>query len=62
MYLSNEDVELAHLVLVRSQTLDPDASLAWVGHSLLAAHNKKYAEAQSLLEHAVGLALYAVSE
>ncbi|CAE6511205.1 unnamed protein product [Rhizoctonia solani] len=59
LYLNNEDTELAQHVFVRSQTLDPDASLAWVGQSLLAVHNQKHTEAQTLLEHAVGLASYA---
>ncbi|KAJ1304710.1 hypothetical protein OPQ81_005849 [Rhizoctonia solani] len=59
LYLNNGDTELAQHVFVRSQTLDPDASLAWVGQSLLAVHNQKHAEAQTLLEHAVGLSSYA---
>ncbi|KAF8757237.1 Tetratricopeptide repeat [Rhizoctonia solani] len=58
LYLNNDDVELAQHVFVRSQILDPDASLAWVGKSLLAVRNQKHAEAQTLLEHAIGLASY----
>ncbi|CAE6416415.1 unnamed protein product [Rhizoctonia solani] len=59
LYLNNGDSELAQHVFVRSQTLDPDASLAWVGQALLAVRSQKHAEAQTLLEHAVGLVSYA---
>ncbi|KAG8720783.1 Superkiller protein 3 [Ceratobasidium sp. 394] len=59
LYLSNDDTELAQHVFTRAQTLDPEASLAWVGQSLLAAQGKKYTEAQTLLEHAVSLSAYA---
>ncbi|KAG9127255.1 Superkiller protein 3 [Ceratobasidium sp. 392] len=59
LYLGNEDTELAQHIFTRAQTLNPEASLAWVGQSLLAARDKKYAEAQTLLEHALGLSAYA---
>ncbi|QRW08082.1 superkiller protein 3 [Ceratobasidium sp. AG-Ba] len=59
LYLSNNDSELAQHVLTRAQTLNPEASMAWVGQAVLAARDKKYTEAQALFEHAISLTAYA---
>lgn len=49
------DLELANQAFYRSQTLDPDYALAWVGQGLVATANSHEEDAQNLFEHAVGL-------
>lgn len=55
LYLSGEDYELAVQALLKSQTLDPDCALAWMGQGLLALHHKATHEASLMFEHAADL-------
>ncbi|KAG5653623.1 hypothetical protein H0H81_011849 [Sphagnurus paluster] len=55
LYLYHDDIELANEVLYRSQTLDPDYALAWIGQALVATANGHHAEATAMFEHVVGL-------
>ncbi|PPQ99738.1 hypothetical protein CVT24_009721 [Panaeolus cyanescens] len=55
LYYYHGDVELANEALYRAQVLDPDNALAWIGQFLVATANKHHADANLLLEHAVGL-------
>ncbi|KDQ10122.1 hypothetical protein BOTBODRAFT_164222 [Botryobasidium botryosum FD-172 SS1] len=55
LYLHHGDTELANQTFYRTQTIDPDYSLAWVGQGLVAIANGHSAEARSLFEHAVSL-------
>lgn len=55
LYLKNDDSELAGEAFLKSQTLDPDCALAWLGQGLLASRRGANADARLLFEHAVSL-------
>ena len=62
LYLYHGDLELANEAMYRAQVLDPDNTSAWVGQFLIALANGHEADAQSLLQHAVGLTNPIVSQ
>jgi superkiller protein 3 len=55
LYFYHGDLELANEAMHRAQVLDPDNTSAWVGQFLIALANGHEADAQLLLQHAVGL-------
>lgn len=55
LYLAAEDLDLAAQAFLRSQTLDPDCALAWMGQGLLALQGKATHEASLMFEHAADL-------
>ena len=62
LYIHHGDLELANEAMYRGQVLDHDNTSAWVGQFLIALANGHEADAQSLLQHAVGLANPIVSK
>ena len=55
LYFYHGDLELANEAMYRAQVLDPDNTSAWVGQFFIALANGHEADAQLLLQHAVGL-------
>lgn len=55
LYFYHGDLELANEAMYRAQVQDPDNTSAWVGQFLIALAKGHEADAQSLLQHAVGL-------
>jgi superkiller protein 3 len=62
LYFYHGDLELANEAMYRAQVLDPDDTSAWVGQFLIALANGHEADAQLLLQHAVGLTIPIVSK
>ena len=62
LYFYHGDLELANEVMYRAQVLDPDNTSAWVGQFLIALAHGHDADAQLLLQHAVGLTNSIVSK
>ena len=55
LYFHNNDNVLANEAFLKSQTLDPDFTLAWVGQGIVAVSNGHLDDAAALFEHAVSL-------
>ena len=50
MYLMHNDVELAALAFSRSQAIDPENAVAWLGQAILAAQENDRPEANELFQ------------
>ncbi|KAF9071064.1 TPR-like protein [Rhodocollybia butyracea] len=56
LFLYHGDFELANEAFYRSQSADPDYTVAWIGQALIAMNSSHTSGATGILEHAVGLA------
>jgi superkiller protein 3 len=52
MYLIHEDDELAAQAFARSQAIDPENAVAWIGQAILAVRSNDPLEAHELYQHA----------
>lgn len=55
LYLKDGDSDLAGQAFLKSQTLDPDCSLAWIGQGILTLQSGRGADARSFFQHAAEL-------
>ncbi|CED83821.1 TPR repeat-containing protein [Phaffia rhodozyma] len=55
LYLKDGDTDLAAQAFLKSQTIDPDCSLAWMGQGILTLKAGRSADARPFFEHAAEL-------
>lgn len=55
LYIHCKDLALAEEALVKAQLIDPDYTLAWLGHAVVATYSGNDQKGYDILNHAVTL-------